>query len=534
VKQPRRMTRKLHAVGLVAAMLAASARIDAAPPHPDAGDGDGDGDARDARDVNPPDANAPDAKDAQSAADIDDGERHIAVAAGWAAIKMAISGWYYWHTQDEQEVDWTHPSWKDKLTLRSVRFDTNAFHVNAIRHPLTGIGDYQIARSNGFGVVGSTVFAYLAGAIWELGVECYEDPSLNDLIMNGAGGLALGEPLYQIGQLWRGGELTAADRLRTAAFSPFAAVQDLWRTHRIWHRPRAWRDIALAAGPVEHRLPDGAFRNEVALGVDIDIVRHRGFVEPGAHDGAIAPGAWSRMVVGARLGDAGRGEEAVATSFRSRTSLAGRYRQDDAGRGELVALGTAFTYRRDRLATDWDRLALAHLLGPQLQLSRRGGLDLRWDVAGYVDVGMIDAHVFGPTSLPEPPPFLSTLQAQGYYNAAGVSFESRLRAERGAWQLDVELTAHQLWSLDFADRVQPVADRSRIAPERLSSGSEPLPAAPHGVSDLRVYGHAQLGVRGTRWGLAATADAALRRGDWQDLARTTGDWTFGVVATAHL
>ncbi|MBC7978016.1 MAG: DUF3943 domain-containing protein, partial [Myxococcales bacterium] len=156
----------------------------------------------------------------------DDDELHVGAALTWAGIELAIPGWYYWHTKDEQKVDWADPSWADKLTLRAVRFDTNAFHVNAIRHPLAGTGDYQIARSNGFGMLGSTLFAYLAGAFWELCVEYREDPSANDLIMNGAGGLAIGEPFYQIGQLWRGSHPSLADRLRTAAFSPFAAAQD--------------------------------------------------------------------------------------------------------------------------------------------------------------------------------------------------------------------------------------------------------------------------------------------------------------------
>ena len=490
------MTGKLPLVGLIAAALGAPARAD----HGDTGD----------------------------TGDIDDGERHVAAAATWATLELVISALYYWRTQQQQEVDWTGPSWTDKLSLHAVRFDTNPFSVNAIRHPLAGIGDYQIARSNGFGALASTVFAYLVGAVWELGIEYHEDPALNDLIMNGAGGLAIGEPLYQIGQLWRGGELSPADRLRTAVFSPFAATQDLWRTHRAWHRRRAWRDLTFTAGLVSHRLDDGGTRSEVALGLDFDVVRHTGFVVPGAHDGPIAPGAWSRIAFGMRLG--GVDGQTVATAFRSRTAIAGTYTQDDAGNGRLLALGVAFTYRRDRLACEWDHVAIAHLLGPQLQLSRRGGpTELRIDLAAYGDFGLIDAHVFGPVSpLPAPPPYLSTLQVQGYSNAAGASIESRVRADHGAWHADLEVTGHRLWSLDFADRVQQAADVSRTAATEIAA----IPPAPHGVSDLRIYGHAELGVRWGSWGAAATADAAVRRGSLRDLARATSDWMAGALGTA--
>jgi hypothetical protein len=101
--------------------------------------------------------------------------------------------------------------------------------------------------------------------------------------MNDAGGLAIGEPLYQIGQLWQGGELSPADRLRTAVFSPFAATQDLWRTHRAWHRRRAVRDFEFTVGLVSHRLDDGGYRSEVVIDLDFDVVRHPGFVVPGPH-----------------------------------------------------------------------------------------------------------------------------------------------------------------------------------------------------------------------------------------------------------
>ena len=482
-------------------------------------------------------ARADDAVSGDDVSDVDDDEPHVVAAATWAALELAISAWYYWSTQDQQEVDWTRPSWTDKLTLHSVRFDTNPFDVNALRHPLAGIGDYQIARSNGFGALASTAFAYAAGAVWEFGVEYYEDPAINDLIMNGAGGLAIGEPLYQIGQLWRGGELSPADRLRSAAFSPFAATQDLWRSHRVWHPRRAWRDFAFSAGAVSHRLDDGTFRGELALGLDIDVVRHTGFVVPDAHEGPIAPGAWSRFTLGLRLGELGAGGQPAAIAVRSQTALAGTYTQDAAGHGRLLALGTAFAYRRDRLAREWDHVMIAHLLGPQLQLSRRGGeTELRWDVAAYGDFGLIDAHVFGPVSpLPPPPPYLSTLQVQGYYNAAGASIESRVRADHGAWHADLEVTGHRLWSLDFADRVQQTADASRTAATgaaATATGTAAIPATPHGVADLRVYGHAELGVRWGVWGAAATAEAAYRRGRWRDLERTTTDWMVGGLATA--
>jgi hypothetical protein len=53
--------------------------------------------------------------------DVDDEERHVAAAAIWATLELGISALYYWRTQQQQEVDWTRPSWTDKLSLHAVR-----------------------------------------------------------------------------------------------------------------------------------------------------------------------------------------------------------------------------------------------------------------------------------------------------------------------------------------------------------------------------------------------------------------------------
>src|ERR1041384_5644467 len=110
------MIRRLHVVGLVVVALAAPASagpVTSGASAPGAGDtgntGDASGDADD---------------------DTSNDGLHLFTAAAWAALEMGIPAWYYWHTQDAQEVDWERPSWKDKLTFHSVRFDTNPFHVN--------------------------------------------------------------------------------------------------------------------------------------------------------------------------------------------------------------------------------------------------------------------------------------------------------------------------------------------------------------------------------------------------------------------
>ena len=170
-----------------------------------------------------------------------------------SAVALAIPTTWYWATEEHQQIDYSlggdWASWEIKFTSTDkIKWDTNQFHINAIRHPFAGALDYQIARSNGLGAVGSSVFAALKGAFWEYFIEYREAPSLNDMLSNGSAGVSIGEPLYQLGQLWRGPDVTWADRARTTTFSPFDGLHDLFRKPPRRARPRAWRAIDLGAG----------------------------------------------------------------------------------------------------------------------------------------------------------------------------------------------------------------------------------------------------------------------------------------------
>ena len=446
----------------------------------------------------------------------DDESVHVGTLLWQAGIVFLIPTAWYWNTQSHQAVDWTldwnWSSWKAKLTFDKVRFDTNPIYVNAIRHPLAGVLDYHIARTSGLGMLGSTTVAFIAGVAWEYLVEYREDPSINDMIFNANGGVAIGEPLWQFGQLWRGGVLSFGDRARTAAFSPFDALDDTLHVPHRWHRPRAWRSIEATAGFDTRRFGDGV-HDERAFAVDLDLVSDRNYLRPGARSGTSPPGTWSRLRWALRLSDRGR-----STFLHSHTSFYGRYAQDDHGNGRFLGLGTAFTYRKDMLMEEWDHLGIAHLLGPQVQLSRRTpSYQVRWDASAYADFALVTAHVFGPDPpFPRPPPFLSALQAEGYYDASGVSAFTRLRIDRGPWKLDAELDGHRWWQITGADRV--VVARS-IDPT--------IAAPPSGVSDWRLFWRSALTYQPGMWGISATADGAYRRGIWGGRSRDSGELAIG-------
>lgn len=457
----------------------------------------------------------------------DDAPPRWRIAVFEAAFVLALPTYFY-YTSDENvdiELGWDWSSWKDKLTFDAVRFDTNRFVVNAFRHPLMSTIDYHIARTNDFGMLGSTAFAAVNGIIWEYIAEYCEYPSINDLIINAFTGVQIGEPLYQIGQLWRGGVLTPSDRLKTTLFSPLDAMHDVFRRRHVrWWRPRAWRSMLFEIGAARRELDDHDSHDEVMLVGDIDIVRDPRYLLPGPRRFAIKPGTWSRIRGRLRIGDLDDEIDITGVQLQTRTAFTGLYVQDDSGNGALGSIGAAFTYRRERLAHRWDHLAITHIAGPQIQLSHRAPeLTLRFDAAAYAGFALVDAHVFDETRpFPRPPPYVSSVQAGGYYPGIALSATIRLRMQLRGWNSDAELDAHRTWQIDVADRVKR---------EELSS-SEPVTA--NDLSDRRLYWRASLGYASGRAGVAVTAEGSHRRGSWQALERSTSERAFGLLVQWNL
>jgi hypothetical protein len=465
---------------------------------------------------------------AEPVADEPDDE-HVGMAIFEAAVALAIPAAWYWSTKEHQAVDFEldndWPSWRIKLfSTDKLLLDTNPFYVNAIRHPLAGVIDFQILRSNGFTPATSTMFAAIKGAVWEYFFEFREDPSINDLFFNTAGAMAIGEPMYRIGQLWRGGRVTLADRARTALTSPFDAFHDTYRAPHRFVRPSAWATIELAAAGLVRTI-DGVDHGEVAGVADIDVVSNARFVDAGRSEGQIHFGEWSRLRAGVNLGEKQQRTTLTRTLFRTETSLFGRYRQDGE-LGELVALGTAFTYRRDWLGLDSDRLAIAHLMGPRVQLSRHGSRTMvLWDTAAYADFALAEALVFGPVSpFPRPPPYYSSLQSEGYIGAYGLTGTMRLRANVDAVHAELETDFHFLHQIHHHDRVSDASDTSARA---LAPGVTTV----SGIEELCVYWRAELGFQPGTWGASVMIDGAQRTSTWQDLRRTSTELSFGAALT---
>jgi Domain of unknown function (DUF3943) len=113
-----------------------------------------------------------------------------------------------WNTVDRGAFVGAMPSQWSKHVSKGPVVDQDKWAINYIGHPVSGSFYYQVARNDGFGVLGSTVYSAMMSAFfWEYGIEAFaEVPSTQDLILTPLGGALLGEAMYQAGQaVIRGG-----------------------------------------------------------------------------------------------------------------------------------------------------------------------------------------------------------------------------------------------------------------------------------------------------------------------------------------
>ncbi|MBI2889798.1 MAG: DUF3943 domain-containing protein [Nitrospirae bacterium] len=107
----------------------------------------------------------------------------------------------YWIRREVNIPDWKYqPTWdgmKEKVS-DGWAWDTNAFRTNSVYHAYSGSLYYQIGRANGYGPLGSTVWAFGGSLMWEYVGEYREQVSTNDMIITTFPGALMGEALRQL------------------------------------------------------------------------------------------------------------------------------------------------------------------------------------------------------------------------------------------------------------------------------------------------------------------------------------------------
>jgi len=127
---------------------------------------------------------------------------------------------------DEQKNAGVERWWEH---VRHPQWDSDPWTVNYIGHTYFGATYYIRARERGFGEIDSFLYAALASAMYEFGVEAlFERPSYQDLIVTPVGGALLGfalEPLRN--RIKRKPELQWYDHVALIATDPIGALNSV-------------------------------------------------------------------------------------------------------------------------------------------------------------------------------------------------------------------------------------------------------------------------------------------------------------------
>ena len=404
------------------------------------------------------------------------GFQAFSVGSYWIRYKSHfVEDWQFRMTLDDQI--------SRVLFLEGWRFDSNNFKLNWT-HSLAGGIYYQFGRTNHASWLYSWMISVVGSTFWEL-TEWKEVISLNDQIMTGLGGFAIGEPWYQVGHY-----LAHQSGLLFQALSFMNPVLKFnhWLDRkdpgvRNYVQP-GWHDFGLAAGV--RRLSTAGRPAETAVYFEVH-TRLIGLPEYG-RAGDVRRTFRDTYFSSMSLDYAARNGTADETRFSTTAVPWGSFRQkiDDnlEGYSLIVGLGSSFEYFKKRSFDYYDlnpvpvyqgidlhleiprnftdKLAIVHLAGPVLDWTVfRRSWKLRTVATAYFDFGLVNSYALnGYSQLHHAPPsetidgMKTTVLYYGYYYGFGGTFSGNTDLEWGAFRAHA-LASFGAWgSADSLDRFQ--------------------------------------------------------------------------------
>jgi hypothetical protein len=433
-------------------------------------------------------------------------------------------------------------SWSDqwrRVSGAGYRFDDNNLTLN-VGHSMVGAYYHQFARANGGGMLEAVAFDFVTSTSWELLVEHREVVSVNDTVMTGAGGISIGEGLYQLGDYFGRSRPTVLNRLLMGLFSPAHAFSWLtgdaptpsragWDRHGL--AADAEHRFQLALGGAQVRAADGTRAWQGDLRVDLELVNLPEYGHTGTRHRILRGGEFTRMT----FDTVGTRDQQSHTAFSARTSMWGVHDQKTTAgplgglEGSAVFLGTssAFELASDAVGTGSDFLCAVHLLGPAADATfYRDQWRFRLAADVTPDFALVRPYALAVDAAGTPHGQMkSTVQTFNYYYALGVAGAGRLEAAFRKARAGVDVAYGYYDSVEGLDRHQQtytsptgvyhegIHDDGNIVDQRLavrlfSEAAIPMTDVRLGVSLDYQHRSGQLSGSGTsgdnlRWGVHA-------------------------------
>jgi hypothetical protein len=313
------------------------------------------------------------------------------------------------------------------------------------------------------------MFAFVSSTLWEYVGEIREHAAVNDMIATPVTGMALGEPMLQLGALAQRGTPGAGSTAAGWIFAPFKSLHDAIdglepetardRDHLglpadVWHRVTIGGGAGVTAQRGGLVQTDGRFFAEsriVAIpGYGAAATRHGWF-----DDGEVTELRIRTAVASGNLVDAGFGGHVLPLGYAFQDVA-----RDDRGRlrghGGLVGMHVGAEYGvhdwdRDR-RRDRDRIAF---VATGLTIEERihaGDLTLRARVDGLATFAGVDAYALpAETTRWGSAQLSSVMRNQHYYHAYGATLRPRLELEVGPIDAGGEACVDWFSSIDVRD-----------------------------------------------------------------------------------
>ena len=269
----------------------------------------------------------------------------------------------------EYDVQYSWPVFREKLLGAGFELDVNGLNTNFVGHPFGGSMYYTMARSNRLNVAESSAYAIGGSLLWELFGEVREYISTNDMIVTPIAGLAIAEPVFQLGAFFDRSSPRLHNRILGAVFAPVKTLND-WLDGRSlartltpddagfpsdeYHR----FDLRLGAAAVaqeatqDHALSRRTFESRISLASQL--IRLPGYAGAGEHSLAFGEANLSSIELDAALNGTGLVDLEVHTSV----GIAGYYQrsarstpQGVQGEGTLLSITVGYQY----VLHDYDR-----------------------------------------------------------------------------------------------------------------------------------------------------------------------------------
>jgi hypothetical protein len=132
-------------------------------------------------------------------------------------------------------------AWKtvwEKATWQKLALDDFAFDNDQLSHPGVGTLTYLFARSNGFGMAGSSMVTITSAVLWKHFGEFQEDDFVNSIVTTSFDGIAIGESASQLAAFFDAGRSTPFTQALSFLFNPPRKVHDWIDGAEPLHTPR--------------------------------------------------------------------------------------------------------------------------------------------------------------------------------------------------------------------------------------------------------------------------------------------------------